>query len=118
MSEEQSHENGTPAAAEPEDLMTLGEAVDFLGTSRPTMYRWLERGELKGLKVGKQWRFRRSDLVAYLERGPIAVAAPAEELAAETAFFAAELEAAGVAPLDAEDEALTGEAKVELLARQ
>src|ERR1041385_8737742 len=79
-----------------EELLTLAEAVEFLGTSRPTMYRWLERGDVKGLKVGKQWRFRKTDLVAYLERGPVAAAAaPAEELEQETAFFAAELERTG-----------------------
>jgi excisionase family DNA binding protein len=56
----------TEPSAESEELLTLNEAVEFLGTSRPTMYRWLERGDLKGLKVGKQWRFRKRDLLAYL----------------------------------------------------
>jgi excisionase family DNA binding protein len=79
-----------------EELLTLAEAVEFLGTSRPTMYRWLDRGEVKGLKVGKQWRFRKSDLVAYMERGPVAVAtAPAEELEAEIQFLDEELRRAG-----------------------
>src|SRR5437764_4264943 len=81
-----------PPSSEDGELLTLAEAVEFLGTSRPTMYRWLERGDLKGLKVGKQWRFRKSDLVAYLERSPIAVAAaPAAELDAEIEYFTGEL---------------------------
>ena len=58
-----------------EDLLTLDEAVQFLGTSKPTLYRVLALGELRGLKVGRQWRFRRSDLTAYMERSPVAAAA-------------------------------------------
>jgi type IV pilus assembly protein PilB len=119
MSEEQLTEGTTTPAVESEDLLTLTEAVEFLGTSKPTMYRWLERGEVKGLKVGKQWRFRKSDLVAYMERGPVALAAaPAEELEAEIGFFGGELERAGVAPVTLEDEAAVGEERIDLLARQ
>ncbi len=51
-----------------EQLLTLDEAVKFLGTSKPTLYRLLGQDEIKGLKVGRQWRFRKSDLVAYMER--------------------------------------------------
>ena len=76
-------------AASKEQLLTLDEAVKFLGTSRPTLYRLLGQDEIKGLKVGRQWRFRKADLVAYMERGPVAVnAAPSEDLDAELAFFA------------------------------
>jgi excisionase family DNA binding protein len=105
---------------ESEDLLTLAEAVEFLGTSKPTMYRWLERGEVKGLKVGKQWRFRKADLVAYMERGPVAIAAaPAAELEAETAFFAQELQrVGGPTPLPLDEEPGVGEEGIDLLARQ
>jgi len=76
----------------PEELLTLEEAVKFLGTSKPTLYRLLGQDEIKGLKVGRQWRFRKSDLVAYMERGPVAfTAAPAEALDLELAFFAGQL---------------------------
>ncbi len=71
-----------------EELLSLDEAVKFLGTSKPTLYRLLGQDEIKGLKVGRQWRFRRADLVAYMERGPVAVAAaPKEDLDMELAFF-------------------------------
>jgi excisionase family DNA binding protein len=75
-----------------DELLTLDEAVKFLGTSKPTLYRLLGQDEIKGLKVGRQWRFRKADLVAYMERSPVAVnAAPQEDLHAELAFFAAAL---------------------------
>src|SRR5579871_4245977 len=78
---------------EGEELLTLEEAVQFLGTSKPTLYRWLAQGEVKGLKVGKQWRFRRADLVAYVQRDPLAVPpAPEEAVEQELAFFTAELD--------------------------
>lgn len=72
----------TMAEAKPnEELLTLEEAVQFLNTSKPTLYRVLGQGDLKGLKVGRQWRFRKVDLVAYMERSPVAVAAaPAPDL--------------------------------------
>jgi len=85
--------NPVLAADGAEDLLTLDDAVQLLGTSRPTLYRWLAQGEIKGLKVGKQWRFRKSDLVSYLERDPLAVAAAPEEVVErEIAFLDAELE--------------------------
>jgi len=75
-----------------EELLSLDEAVKFLGTSRPTLYRLLGQDEIKGLKVGRQWRFRKADLIAYMERSPVAVnAAPSEDLDGELAFFAAAL---------------------------
>jgi len=74
--------------ASKEELLSLDEAVKFLGTSKPTLYRLLGQDEIKGLKVGRQWRFRRADLLAYMERGPVAVAAaPKEDLDMELAFF-------------------------------
>ena len=72
----------------PEELLTLDEAIKFLGTSKPTLYRLLRQDEIKGLKVGRQWRFRAADLTAYMERSPVAVAAaPKGDLEKALAFF-------------------------------
>jgi len=80
--------NAVPLDVPREELLSLDEAVRFLGTSKPTLYRLLGQDEIKGLKVGRQWRFRRADLIAYMERGPVAVAAaPKEDLDMELAFF-------------------------------
>ncbi|NLI79015.1 MAG: type II/IV secretion system protein [Candidatus Riflebacteria bacterium] len=78
----------------PERLLTLEEAAAFLGTSKPTLYRFLDQGRIKGRKVGNQWRFLRADLQAYLDRGPGATVLPSvprEVLDAEAAFFVGEL---------------------------
>lgn len=50
---------------EPE-LMSLEEAVETLKTSRSTVYRWLRNGQLRGVKVGRQWRVRTDDVERFL----------------------------------------------------
>ncbi len=83
-----------------DELLTLDEAVKFLGTSKPTLYRLLGQDEIKGLKVGRQWRFRKTDLIAYMERGsapapPAATnatpAVPREDIEKVLAFLENEL---------------------------
>ncbi|MEO7899187.1 MAG: ATPase, T2SS/T4P/T4SS family [Capsulimonas sp.] len=70
------------------ELLTFDEALQVLGTSRPTLYRLLSAGDVRGLKVGRQWRFRRSDLHLYMDRGPVAAAvASGPALDTELAFF-------------------------------
>jgi general secretion pathway protein E len=91
-----------------DELLSLGEATALLGISKPTMYRLLAQGKVKGVKVGNQWRFRRADLQAYLERGPVAMAlsgVPLDVLDAELAHFTAELQRHdGPAPVEAGDD--------------
>jgi len=45
-----------------EQMLTLDQAAAALGVSRSTLYRWQNEGRVRGFKVGRQWRFRRSDL--------------------------------------------------------
>jgi len=45
-----------------EDMVRLDEAAGVLGVSRSTLQRMLKQGNVRGFKVGRQWRFRRSDL--------------------------------------------------------
>ena len=48
--------------------MTLDEAVAFLKTPKSTLYKMLEAGTIPAKKVGKQWRFNRSDLEQWLSQ--------------------------------------------------
>jgi len=48
-----------------EKALSLDEAAQVLGVSRSTLYRWQQQGRLRGFKVGRQWRFRRSELDAF-----------------------------------------------------
>jgi len=45
-----------------EEMVGLEEAAGVLKVSRSTLTRMLAQGRVKGFKVGRQWRFRRSDL--------------------------------------------------------
>ena len=58
-----------PAASAPPggDILNFSAAVDFLHTTKPTLYRWIGEGRIKGHKAGRQWRFYRHDLRKFLE---------------------------------------------------
>lgn len=49
-------------------MMTTQEAADFLGISRPTFVRILERGEIPMQRPGRHRYVRLSDLIAYQQR--------------------------------------------------
>jgi excisionase family DNA binding protein len=44
----------------------MEEAIAMLKTTRPTFYRWLRTGKVKGMKVGRQWRFYKADIERFL----------------------------------------------------
>lgn len=50
-----------------QNLLSMEEAIVVLKTSRPTFYRWLRDGRLKGMKIGRQWRFYKEDLERFLQ---------------------------------------------------
>ena len=43
-------------------VLDFAEAAALLGISRSTLSRMVKQGRIRGFKVGRQWRFRRSDL--------------------------------------------------------
>jgi excisionase family DNA binding protein len=49
------------------ELMDMEEVIAMLRTTRPTFYRWLRAGRLKGAKIGRQWRFRREDVERFIK---------------------------------------------------
>jgi excisionase family DNA binding protein len=51
-------------------LLTFEEAAALLRVSRATMYRLLESGRLVGHKVGRGWRFYRTDLHSFVTASP------------------------------------------------
>lgn len=48
------------------DVLTADEAAQYLRVSRKTLYRLVSAGKIPGQKVGRSWRFRRANLVAFL----------------------------------------------------
>jgi len=63
-----------------EDYMTFEQASEFLNTPRSTLYRWLREGKVPGHKLGRQWRFLRSELEDLRASGPDASPTPLAEL--------------------------------------
>ncbi|MGB3954287.1 MAG: helix-turn-helix domain-containing protein [Brooklawnia sp.] len=51
-----------------ETLMTTQEAAEFLGMSRPSLIKIIERGDLACTKVGRHRRLRLGDLLEYQHR--------------------------------------------------
>ena len=46
-------------------LMTVADAADFLRVGARTVLNEIDRGNLRAGKVGRQWRIKESDLLAY-----------------------------------------------------
>jgi excisionase family DNA binding protein len=51
-----------------EEILTVEEASALLRVSSKTILRLAREGALPGQKVGRAWRFCRSELVAYVAR--------------------------------------------------
>ena len=48
-------------------LYTPEEVAEKLKTTRRTVYRWLLKGKLRGLRAGDTWRIAEQDLMGFLE---------------------------------------------------
>jgi len=49
-----------------QEIYTPEEIANKLKASRRTVYRWIEKGQLKAFKAGKLVRIKREDLKAFL----------------------------------------------------
>ncbi len=52
----------------PSKLLDIQGVRDMLGLSERTVFRLMKSGDLKGFKVGREWRFEESDIEAYIQR--------------------------------------------------
>ncbi len=49
-------------------MLTTEDVSKWLGIARRTVCLWAECSALPAIKVGRQWRFRRSAIVRWLEQ--------------------------------------------------
>ena len=49
------------------NAMSIGQVVSYAGLSRSTLYRLMQRGELRSLKIGSRRLVRKADIDALLE---------------------------------------------------
>lgn len=50
------------------EYLTPREVMDLLYIGKNTLYKLLNSGELKGFRIGKQWRIRKDRLKEYVEK--------------------------------------------------
>ncbi|MCD6329907.1 MAG: helix-turn-helix domain-containing protein, partial [Candidatus Cloacimonetes bacterium] len=48
-----------------DEILTLNEAAKFLNMSPETLVNLVSQKELKGIKVGNQWRFIKEEIEAW-----------------------------------------------------
>ena len=47
-------------------LLSVEELAAYLGLKKQTIYNWLNQGRICGIKIGKVWRFEKSDIEKWL----------------------------------------------------
>ena len=52
----------------PDEILTLPEVAQLLKVAEKTVYTMAQKGALPAFKVGGQWRFKRADIDAWIER--------------------------------------------------
>lgn len=50
-----------------ESFLTTEEVLEYLQVNLRTVYRLIKAGKIPAVRVGRQWRFRKSDLDAWLD---------------------------------------------------
>ena len=51
-----------------DEILTLPEVARLLKVAEKTVYSMAQKGALPAFKVGGQWRFKRTDIDAWIER--------------------------------------------------
>ncbi len=49
-------------------LLNVKQVARYLQLKESTIYSWAQDGKIPAIKIGRTWRFRRSDLDAWLAR--------------------------------------------------
>jgi excisionase family DNA binding protein len=72
-----------------ETFLTTEEVLEYLQVNLRTVYRLIKAGKIPAVRVGRQWRFRKRDIDAWLDsqrlRGGARAAVPAPSAARTTA---------------------------------
>lgn len=49
--------------------LSVLEIAHYLGVSKETIYRWLDKAKIPAHKVGKQWKFKISEVDLWVKAG-------------------------------------------------
>jgi len=50
-----------------DNVLTTGEAIEYLKISKPTFLRYIHLGRIKATKAGRGWRVLQSELYRFLK---------------------------------------------------
>ena len=54
-----------------EEILTVREVADLLKLHPKTVNKFAISGRLPGYRIGRQWRFRKSEVLKLLEKGEV-----------------------------------------------
>lgn len=54
------------------EILTIEEVAAYLRLTPQTIYKWAQERRIPGVKLGKEWRFRRSILDRWLDEQIVA----------------------------------------------
>ena len=49
--------------------LSVEEIAEYLGINRDTVYKWIERKKMPAHKVGRLWKFKKSQIDGWVEAG-------------------------------------------------
>lgn len=49
--------------------LSVEEIAEYLGINRDTVYKWIERKKMPAHKVGRLWKFKKSQIDRWVEGG-------------------------------------------------
>lgn len=55
-----------------ERWLSVDEIAQHLGVSKVSIYRWAESGEMPAHKVGRQWKFKATEVDCWVKNGKAA----------------------------------------------
>ncbi len=58
--------------------LSVDEIAVYLGISKETVYRWLDRGSIPAHRVGKLWKFKPSEVDTWVKSGAASAKRPIE----------------------------------------
>lgn len=56
-----------------ENWIGIGDAADFLGVTKDTIRNWIKKTDIPAHKIGKLWKFKRSELDDWVKSGKSAI---------------------------------------------
>lgn len=51
----------------------INEAAAYLGVTKDTIRNWIKKSDMPAHKIGKLWKFKRSELDAWVKSGKSAI---------------------------------------------